>query len=149
MSRRDIIIGTAFSIGAALAWGTTAVLTRQGLASLAPPLTSAAIALLSGTLILGAISIRDREPALRQKKKAVGFIMISGAAAGSAVTIYFVALSMAPVVIIAPIAYSYPMFSLLLSYLFLGQLEKITIRVVVGTIAVVVGIALVTIGQAA
>ena len=149
MSRRDLIIGTAFSIGAALAWGVSAVVARQSLGGLTSPLTGAAIALLSGTLILGAISIKAREPNLRQKKKAVVFIVISGATAGSAVTMYFFALSMAPVAIIAPIAYSYPMFALLFSYLFLGQLEKITMRIVVGTIAVVAGIALVIIGQAA
>ena len=149
MTRRDLIIGTAFSIGAALAWGASAVLTRQSLGGVTPPLTGAAVALLSGALILGAISVKDRQPDLRQKKKAVGFIVISGAAAGCAVALYFFALSMAPVVIIAPIAYSYPMFALLLSYLFLGQLEKVNIRVVVGTIAVVAGIALVVMGQQA
>ncbi|MBU2608088.1 MAG: DMT family transporter [Chloroflexi bacterium] len=148
MSRRGLIIGTAFSIGAALAWGVTAVLTRQSLGGLTPPLTGATVALLSGTLILGAISIKAREPDLKRKKRAIGLFVIAGAAAGSAVTMYFFALSMAPVAIIAPIAYSYPMFALLLSYLFLGQLEKITMRIVVGTIAVVAGIALVIIGQA-
>ncbi|MFC1906861.1 EamA family transporter [Chloroflexota bacterium] len=149
MSRRDVIIGTCFSIGAALAWGATAVLTRQSLGGLTSPLTGAAVALLSGTLILGAISIKAREPDLKQKKRAIVLFVISGAAAGSAVTMYFFALSMAPVVIIAPIAYSYPMFALLFSYLFLGQLEKITMRIVMGTVAVVAGIALVIIGQAA
>jgi len=148
MSRRGLIIGTAFSIGAALAWDVTAVLTRQILGGLTSPLTGAAVALLSGTLILGAISIKAREPDLKRKKRAIGLFVIAGAAAGSAVTMYFFALSMAPVAIIAPIAYSYPMFALLLSYLFLGQLEKITMRIVVGTIAVVAGIALVIIGQA-
>ena len=51
-ARRDIIIGRVLAVGAALAAGTTAVLIRQGVADLAPPVVGAAISLLSGTLVL-------------------------------------------------------------------------------------------------
>ncbi len=65
--RRDIIIGRAFAIGAAVAYGITSVLVRRGVAELAPPLAGATIARLSGTLILAIMGMRSPESNLRQK----------------------------------------------------------------------------------
>ena len=98
--------------------------------------------------MLGLIGLRSPERNLRQKKRAVGFLLIAGVAAALGVMSSFFALSMAPVVLVSPIQSTNPLFSLLWSRLFLGHLERITPRVVIGTIMVVAGVALITIGRA-
>jgi len=147
--RRDIIIGRAFAVGAAVAYGITSVLVRRGVAELAPPLAGATIALLSGTLILAIMGMRSPESNLRQKKRAVGLLLIAGVASGIGIVASFFALSIAPVVIVSPLQGINPLFALLWSYLFLGQLKRITPRMIPGTFLVIAGATLITIGRVA
>ena len=144
-ARRDIIIGRVLAVGAALAAGTTAVLIRQGVADLAPPVVGAAISLLSGTLVLGVIEVGSANMSLRREKRSVGFLLLAGVAAGIAIMANYSALSIAPVVIVTPVANTSPLFVLLWAHLFLGKLERITPRIVFGTILVVVGVILIAI----
>lgn len=147
ITRRNAIIGRAFGIGAALAYGLSSVLIRQGLAKLAPPLVGASVALLSGTLTLAIVGTRDFRANLSQKKAMV-LLLISGVAAAFGIIANFFALSLAPVVIVSPLQSTSPLFALLLSHLFLGHLERITPRLLVGSSLVVVGVILITIGRA-
>ena len=148
-TRRDTIIGRTLGIGAALAYGVSAVLVRQGVADMTTPLVGAAIALLSGTLVLAAIGVKSPESNLRQKKRSIAFLLIAGIIAAAGILSSFFALSMAPVVVVSPLQSISPLFALLWSYLFLGKLERITLRVILGTILVVGGVALVAIGRVA
>ena len=146
-TRRNIIIGRVLATGAALAYGSSAVLIRVGVADMAPPLVGAALAMLSGTLVLALVGIGNPESSLRQKKRAVVFLLLAGVLGGFGVLSSFLALSMAPVVIVNPLQSINPLFTLLWAHLFLGQLEKITPRLVLGTLIVVIGITLITIGR--
>ncbi|MBM2825053.1 MAG: family transporter [Dehalococcoidales bacterium] len=148
-SRRNSIIGIALGIGAALAYGTTSVLIRQGVAGLAPPLVGAAVSLFAGTLALTAIGVRGLGANIVQNRRAVGLLLIAGVFAGLGVVSNFFALSMAPVVIVSPVEAISPLFALLWSYLFLGQLERITLRIVLGSAIVVFGVVLIALGRAA
>ena len=148
-TRRDTIVGRTLGIGAALAYGVSAVLVRQGIADMTTPLVGAAISLLSGTLVMAAIGVKSRESNLRQKKRSVAFLLIAGVTAAAGILSSFFALSMAPVVVVSPLQSISPLFALLWSYLFLGQLERITLRVILGTLLVVGGVALVAIGRVA
>ena len=60
--------------------------------------------------------------------------------------LYF-ALSKAPVVVISPVVAISPLVSLALAHLFLQRLEKITVRTVVGTLLVVLGVAIVALSR--
>lgn len=141
------MIGRAFAIAAAVAYGTSHVLVRIGVADFAPPLVGAALALLSGTLVLAVIDARNPERNLRQKRRAVLFLMASGVCSGVAVVTGYLALSMAPVVVVTPLLSTPPLFTLALSHFFLRKLEKITGRLVLGTILVIAGITLITLGR--
>ncbi|MFC1957230.1 EamA family transporter [Chloroflexota bacterium] len=147
-TRRDVIIGRAFSIGAALSYGASSVLIKYGVAGLAPPLVGAAVALLSGTLLLATIGARhiDRT-SLTQNRRAIVFLLLSGVMAGLGILSSFFALSLAPVVVVTPIQNIFPLFALLGAYLFLGHLERITRKLVLGSFLVVFGVILVTIGR--
>ena len=82
---------------------------------------------------------------LRREKRSVGFLLLAGVAAGIAIMANYSALSIAPVVIVTPVANTSPLFVLLWAHLFLGKLERITLRIVFGTILVVVGVILIAI----
>lgn len=147
--KRDAIIGRVFGIGAALAYGISSVLIRRGVVDLAPPMVGAAVALLSGTIALSIIGTRNLgEANLMQNRRAIGFLLIAGVAAGLGIMASFFALSMAPVVIVSPLQSISPLFALLWSYLFLGHLERITPKLVLGSVLVVLGVVLVTISKA-
>ena len=130
-----------------MALGISAVLIRKGVAELAPPLVGAALSLLSGTLVLATIGLRNSHSNLRQNKRAVGLLLLAGVSAALGIAANFFALSIAPVVMVAPIANTHPLFALLLSHLFLQRLERITLRVVLATLLVVGGVILITIGS--
>lgn len=146
-TRRDIIIGRTFAFSAALAYAVSSVLVRQGLAGMAPPLVGAAVSLLAGGLVMAMIGGGRLEGNLRQKKGSVVFLLLAGVAAGCGVLASFLALSMAPVVIVSPLQSTSPLFALLSAWLFLGRLETITFRLVLGTIFLVMGVILISIGK--
>ncbi len=75
--------------------------------------------------------------------------MLAGVASGCGIWSSFLALSMAPVVIVSPVQSTSPLFALLSAWLFLGRLETITFRLVLGTIFVVAGVILITMGRMA
>lgn len=141
---RDAIIGLNSALGAALAYGICAVLIRRGVGDLAPPLVGASIALFSGAILTGAVAVKDLVSPLNQRRKSVYLLLASGVAAGLGILASFFALSMAPVVIVSPLQGTSPLFALLLSHLFLDKLERITFRVVAGTLLVIVGVTLIT-----
>ena len=148
-TKRNAFTGTAFGIGAALAYGTSSVLIKQGLTNLAPPLVGVAVALLSGTLVFLIIGAGDLRASLAQNRKAVGFLLLAGLAASLGTMSSFFALSLAPVVTVSPLQNTSPLFAMLWSYLFLRRLERITPRLILGSILVVFGVILITIGRAA
>ncbi len=147
--KRDAFIGTAFGIGAALAYGASSVLIRQGISNLAPPLVGAAVSLLSGTLVFLVIRARDLRSNLAQNRKAVGFFLLAGLASSFGIVSSFFALSLIPVVTVSPLQSTSPLFVMSLSYLFLRRLERITPRLILGSILVIFGVILITIGRVA
>lgn len=146
-TRRNAILGIAFGIGAGLSYGVSAVLVRQCLGAMAPPLVGAAIAMLCGTLGLLVIGGHGVKASLVGNRKALILLLLAGVAAACGIISSFFALSMAPVVVVSPLQSTTPLFTLLWSWLFLGWLERITPRLVLGSILVVSGIALITFGR--
>ncbi len=146
-ARRDAIIGRAFGIGAGLTYGISSVLIRQGVGDLAPPLVGAAIAMISGTLGLFVLGGRGVKAGLMESKKAVVLLLSSGIASACGIIASFFALSMAPVVVISPLQSTTPLFALLWSWLFLSRMERITPRLVLGSLLVVSGVILITLSK--
>jgi drug/metabolite transporter (DMT)-like permease len=144
-TKKEVIIGTSLSLCAALAYGISQLLIRSGMTDLnTPPLVGSALSLLAGTIVFSFLVLRDRGTKLRQEKRSVGFMLMAGIFAGSGIIANFFALGMSPVTTVSPLTSINPLFALLLSFLFLGQLERITPRVVLGTMFIVVGVTLIT-----
>jgi uncharacterized membrane protein len=146
-SRRHTIIGRSSAIGASITYALASVLAKRGLTGLAPPLVGAAVSLLSGTVVTGLCAGGGPWRNLRENRESVMFFLMSGAAAGIGILSAFFALSLAPVVIVSPLVNTSPLFSLLLSHLFLGGLERITLRLLLGAILVILGTALIAVGR--
>ncbi len=144
---REAILGRVFGIAAGLANGISAVLIRKGVGDIAQPLVGAVLSMLAGTIglfILGGSGIRS---SLVESKKGIIFFVFSGLAAAGGIACNYLSLSLAPVVIVSPLASINPLFTLLWSWLFLGHMEKITPKLILGSILIVGGTILITVGR--
>ena len=56
------------------------------------------------------------------------------------------AVQRADVVIVAPILATFPLWTLLLSHIFISRLEQITVRLIIGTVITVAGVIAVVLG---
>ena len=146
MSRQHVL-GYLFALAAAAAWGIAAVVIRKGVTEAASPLGGAVVSLLFGCLVLGLMNLGQYRGGLRQQRRAIGLFVISGLASGFGVANYFLALNSAPVVVVSPVANTSPVVALAIVQVFLGHLERITLRVWLGGLLVVAGVALVSVGQ--
>ncbi len=145
-TRKNTIIGRVFGIGAGLSYGVSSVLIRQGVGDLTVPLVGASIAMLAGTMGLFVIGGRGLKTGVAGRKKSVLLLLASGVVSAGGVTSTYFALSQSPVTVVGPLQATPPLFALLWSWLFLGRLEKITRRLVLGSVLVVAGIILITLG---
>ena len=78
-----------------------------------------------------------------------GYLYMLGAGCASAfgVSCWYLALSKAPVVLVAPIIAINPLVTIVLSFLFLKRLEQLTKRTIYGAVCVVFGIILISVGS--
>lgn len=142
--------GYLFAFGAALAYGINAVLNRAGLAWFGSPLVAIAIALAAGLLALAPLAARAYRAegtGWRPERRAVGFILASGLSAITGYSANILALTLLPVVVVAPISSAYPLVTVLLVRLFLHTDEALNRRTVLGAVLVVAGVALVTLAR--
>jgi transporter family protein len=76
------------------------------------------------------------------KKRSFIYFFLGGCATCIAWLSFFHALNIGRVAIVTPIATSYSLFTLFLSYLFLRDMERISLRIILGTILIVGGVVL-------
>ena len=145
-SRRRLVTGAAFAFSAAVSYGVAQVLTRHGVSDLAPPLVGSAVALICGTLGLLPFTVRGlwRRGADFQR----GALLFAGAGICSSVGVVglFQSLQLGPVVLVAPVVSTNPLFTLLWAVLLLRNVEHISREVVIGALLVVAGVIVLTIG---
>ena len=144
-SRATLIAGVLFAVAAASAYGSAQVITRQVIGDLAPPLTGTAIALFWGTLgfaILSARSLGERGDHLW---RGVAFFATGGVFSAMGVLLMFFALGIGQVVVISPVLATNPLFTLFFAALLLRGVEQITLRVIIGALLVVAGVAVLSI----
>ncbi|MCY3543661.1 MAG: EamA family transporter [Chloroflexi bacterium] len=148
IDRRDTLIGYAAAIGAAACYGALAVLGRKIALDIAPPLVANTFSMILGTLVLFAIfqSQIRADYRVRPSRKGWLFVALAGCASTWGVTFWFLALGKAPAILVAPLAGTSPLFALIMTLIFLRGVERVTIRTFIGTIMVIIGVALITLG---
>jgi len=142
-SRRDL----AFPILAGLAYGAGSVIRRYGLTTTtATPIEGAALnetAALVG--ILGFVVMRRRESLFDVPRRALGYFVLTGVLGAMGLTSLFVGLDYGRVAIVTVLSGTSPLVALSVTYLFMGDIERVDRRVVIGAILVVLGIVAITV----
>jgi drug/metabolite transporter (DMT)-like permease len=123
--------GVLFGLGAAVAWGSSPILVREGVRSLGSPI--------AGTMISGIFAVVCFITLLGARRKLLGIrnipkaaippIMILGIMSSIANVSRYIALELVPVTIFAPILGTAPLFTLILSYIFMKRTELLNLRV--------------------
>ena len=142
--------GYVIAVIAACAYGTNAVLTRRGLGKYGSPMNAIVIALVVGVCVLAPLAVRAwrREgEGWRPERRATLFIIFSGLSAILGYCANVLALSVLPVVVVAPISATYPLVTVFLVRLFLRGHEEVNWRIALGAVLVVAGVILVTVGR--
>ena len=143
---RRQLLGYAASLGAALCYGAGQVVARHIVTNVASPLVLAAYSFLFGSLFLYPLARQDISKALESPRRTLWLLIGAGLASTWGVIFVTLALSRAPVVVVAPIVSISPLLTVLLTHLFLRRVERVTPRVVGGTLLVVGGVTLVILG---
>ena len=115
---------------------------------IAPPLVANTFSMILGTLVLFAIfqgQIRA-DYKVRPSRKGWLFVALAGCASTWGVTFWFLALGKAPAILVAPLAGTSPLFALVMTLIFLRGVERVTMRTFIGTLMVIIGVALITLG---
>jgi|Deesub1362A_J573_1020465.scaffolds.fasta_scaffold00735_17 uncharacterized membrane protein len=134
--------GLHYAIGGAIFWGISPIFVKFGL--LSDVILSNFISILSAFAVYSGI-IYSKRSGWHIERRSVLFIMLSSITSFSAVLSYYYALSLSPVVIVVPISNLYPLFTVILSFLFIQRLEQVTFKVLIGCLVVILGTYLVLI----
>ncbi len=129
----------------AVCFGVVAILRKSGLAHTGPVLGSAinaSTAFIAFTTFLLA-SGHGSEMRCRDRRSLAHFIA-AGVAENAGVFLTVVALGLGTVSVVTPLTATGPIFVLLLSFAFLRGIERLTARIVLGTILIVLGVYLIT-----
>jgi drug/metabolite transporter (DMT)-like permease len=145
---RTTVLGYGASLLSAAGYGTGAVVGRKIVDDYAPPMVATAMALVFGSLPLLLLSQRHIVSDIGSVPRRAWVMMaLTGLASAWGVAFMFLAVNEAPVVLVAPIGGVYPLFVIILMYLFLKRSERITWQTILGAVLVVGGVAAITIGR--
>lgn len=139
------LIDSAFPVGAGLISAISQSLRKQGLQILPSPFVATATVTSTSLLLLVAfVVITQRTHQLRMERRSLGYFIAAALVAVSAQISNFIALGRGELSVIIPLLNTTPLFTLLLSSLFLRDVEKITPRIVVGATLMVAGVVVIT-----
>lgn len=130
-----------FPIGAALVAAVSQNLRRAGLLIFPDPYYGAAISTTT-SLVIFVISllIVGKIELIRLQRKSLPFFGSASLVSTGAQILNFAALSMGEVSVMVPLLDTTPLFSVLFSAIFLRDLEKVTVKLVIGAVLMVTGV---------
>ena len=146
---RRYLVGCLSGLTAGAATGASTVLAKQAVSVYDSPLAITTLGMLAATLIVAptVAAIASRNPAIREFQwKYMGLVALSGLSTTVSIVTQIFAVQRADVVIVAPILATFPLWTLLLSHLFIARLEQITMRLTIGTFVTVGGVVAVAVG---
>ena len=146
---RRFLIGCLTALGAGASLGGGTVMAKQTLAVFASPLAVSVLSMIVAMLIivpaLGVAAARNT--AVRAFNwRSMSFVCISGLSTAMSLVAQFFAVQRADVVIVSPILATFPLWTLLLSHVFIARMERITPRLVIGALLAVAGVIAVAVG---
>ena len=139
------LVDTAFPISAALVSAISQSLRKQGLKILPDPFVAVAIVTtVSLILFLIFVLITGRAKSLRMERQGFSFFLAAALLATAAQVLNFVALGRGELSVIIPLLNTTPLFTVLLSVLFLRKVETVNRRIVFGALLMFAGIVTIT-----
>ena len=146
---RRYLLGCLSGLMAGAATGGSTVLAKQTVGVSDSPLTITALGMLAAMfIVIPVVSIiAARSPAVRAFDwKSMGFVCLSGLSTTVSIVAQLFAVQRADVLIVAPILATFPLWTLLLAHIFIARLERITLRLTIGAVVTVAGVAAVAVG---
>ncbi|MBI3015382.1 MAG: EamA family transporter [Candidatus Tectomicrobia bacterium] len=132
------VLATAF-------YGLSSVIRKWGIREIPDPVLGAAVNSLAAAILVGIFtSVRRGEGRPAMGRSAGWYYVASGISAATAILFVFMALSYGDVVVVSPLMSTRPLFAILLSFLFLRDVERVTWRIFLGGVLVVLGSAAIT-----
>lgn len=132
----------------AMAFGASAILRKAGLGYVDIPVMAAAVTAGSAALFsLALLQFRGGKDAFKLTRRSAAWLFTAGLVNTAAMLSVFYALSHGKVVIVEPLVSSNPVLTLLLTAIFLRDLEAINMRVVTGAFLTVTGTVLVVMAK--
>jgi uncharacterized membrane protein len=127
-----------------------AVITRKlGLNILDSPIFGVTVGFVTSMVVYSAVCLGSKKmrSSIAIKRQDLPIFLAAGTFLTAAWLSLFYALSYGEAIIVTPLANLHPLFVLVLSYFFLGKVEKITKGILAGVCVVVAGVLLITTGQ--
>lgn len=147
LDRHPVLIGYLAAAGGAMAYGTIPALGRIAVTELATPLVTAVYTMLFGWLFMGLLVVRRLPGDLRAApRRSTLLVAAGGVFMSTGVSLLYLALSKAPVVVVSPVFALNAFVSMVLVHIFLQRLERITPQIIIGTVLVVLGVVAVIVG---
>jgi DME family drug/metabolite transporter len=139
------LIDTAFPISAALISAISQTLRKQGLQILPDPFVAVAIVTtVSLILFLVFVLTTGRAHLLQMERQGFSFFLAAALLATAAQVLNFVALGRGELSVIIPLLNTTPLFTVLLSIVFLRKVETVNRRIVFGAILMFAGVVIIT-----
>ena len=118
---RPALWAWALPLGAALLRGVVQPLVKLGLDAWPSPFAAATIGYVVSAMVLGGVVITARGRWETPPRAGVAWFVAVGAVNGAAVLLLYMALDRGPVIIVAPLVACYPLITLILNRICLGQ----------------------------
>ncbi|RLI77085.1 EamA/RhaT family transporter [Archaeoglobales archaeon] len=135
------IKGIYASVAGGFAYGLASLLIKVGM--LNSVFVSVFVASISGLTFLGMFAKTQNRLKFVKNK----YLVLSGTSLAFGNISYYLALSMAPIVIVVPLSNLYPLVTTLLSYLLIQKLESVGIKTFLGSLLAVIGSILIAVGR--
>lgn len=130
-----------YPIGAAVLAGAVANMRKYGATLLDAPVVAAAVAAMSAVVVFGLfLLLTGRHRKLQLDANSWKFFLLAGLCTAITDVLDLVALKLGSVSVVTPLLASSPLFVIVLSHIFLKDVEKITRTVVAGALTIFVGI---------
>ena len=139
--------GIAAALISALGYGSGAIASKHVVTNHTGPVTATAFSLLFGGILVFALFYRDLMFDFKSSPtKAWIPVIFTGISASIGVTFLFLSMVKLPLVVSAPLVGAYPLVSIILAWIFIRKLDRITWKTICGAVLVVIGITLVSVG---
>ena len=139
--------GTITGIATGIVWGYAFIITKELLA-VYDAMTASFITIVFAAVYQGIFVLVRVRPVRRiiPERKAMVYFLITGILTSFAFYAFLVALSLGPIVIVAPFASLAPIFTAVVSYLFIQKIEFVDRRLLLASVVVIIGSIVIVMG---